>query len=236
MLEHYGNETLALKAKAKAYLKPFLNWFGDWTNTEATDVSKVVDENGEPLVVYHRSPNKFDIFDPANIGTTSDSGQYGKGFYFGLESDRATGDNLYVVFLNIKNPYNITKEARTSNIAYTYNRPFDEWTDWHKLRISKEENSFVNSKDGIIDLVEDYEFLVSNPNQIKSIDNQGAFSTTDNRIHYYNALYDASDSVYTLSDDVIEDLTAYPAEGNYTAKDFMQRMLSSGELFNDPIQ
>ena len=65
---------------------------------------------------------------------------------------------------------------------------------------------------------------------------QGTFSTTDNRIHYYNALYDASDSVDTLSDSVIEDLTAYPAEGNYTAKDFMQRMLTSGELFNDPVQ
>ena len=54
--------------------------------------------------------------------------------------------------------------------------------------------------------------------------------------HYYNALYDASDSVYTLSDDVIENLTTYPAEGDYTAKDFMQRMLTSGELFNDPVQ
>ena len=187
LLEHYnGDERKALIAKAKTYLQPFFNWFGDWTDPEATDVSKVVDENGEPLVVYHRSPNKFDIFDPAKIGTTTDSGQYGKGFYFGLESDRATGDNLYVVFLNIKNPYNITKEARTSNIAYTYNRPFDEWTDWHKLRISKEENSFVNSKDGIIDLVEDYEFLVSNPNQIKSIDNQGTFSTKDNNIYKQN--------------------------------------------------
>lgn len=54
--------------------------------------------------------------------------------------------------------------------------------------------------------------------------------------HYYNALYDASDSVYTLSDDTIEDLTTYPAEGDYTAKDFMQRMLTSDELFNDPVQ
>lgn len=54
--------------------------------------------------------------------------------------------------------------------------------------------------------------------------------------HYYNPLYDASDSVYTLSDSVIEDLTIYPAEGDYTAKDFMQRMLTSGELFNDSVQ
>ena len=149
------------------------------------NVSKVVDENGEPLVVYHRSPNKFNTFDVNKIGTTTDTGQYGKGFYFGIESDRADGNNVYEVFLNIRNPYNITKESRSSNIAYTYNRPFNEWTDWHKKNISKEEAYLVNSKDGIIDLVEDYEFVVSNPNQIKSAtDNSGAFSTTNNDIRY----------------------------------------------------
>jgi hypothetical protein len=40
----------------------FINWFGDWINDPA-NASKVVDENGEPLVVYHGSPNKgFTIF------------------------------------------------------------------------------------------------------------------------------------------------------------------------------
>ena len=33
----------------------FKNWFGDWENDPA-NASKVVDENGEPLVVYHGSP------------------------------------------------------------------------------------------------------------------------------------------------------------------------------------
>ena len=151
-------------------------------------VSKVVDENGEPLVVYHRSPNKFNTFDVNKIGTTTDTGQYGKGFYFGVENDRAEGNNVYEVFLNIRNPYNITKESRSSNIAYTYNRPFNEWTDWHKKNISKEEADLVNSKDGIIDLVEDNEFVVKNSNQIKSaIDNNGNFSKTDNNI--YHSLY-----------------------------------------------
>ena len=150
------------------------------------NVSKVVDENGEPLVVYHRSPNKFNTFDINKIGTTTDTGQYGKGFYFGVENDRAEGNNVYEVFLNIRNPYNITKESRSSNIAYTYNRPFNEWTDWHKKNISKEEADLVNSKDGIIDLVEDNEFVVKNSNQIKSAtDNIGTFSRTDDRIDYF---------------------------------------------------
>lgn len=169
---------------AQVRTKAFKRWFGDWEN-DPKNASKVVDENDEPLVVYHRSPNKFNTFDVNKIGTTTDTGQYGKGFYFGIESDRADGNNVYEVFLNIRNPYNITKESRSSNIAYTYNRPFNEWTDWHKKNISKEEAYLVNSKDGIIDLVEDYEFVVSNPNQIKSAtDNIGTFSTENDDIRF----------------------------------------------------
>ena len=46
--------------------KAFKEWFGDWENDPA-NASKVVNENGEPLVVYHtsdgtRNPN-FNIFD-----------------------------------------------------------------------------------------------------------------------------------------------------------------------------
>jgi hypothetical protein len=39
----------------------FKAWFGDWENDPA-NASKVVDENGEPLVVYHGSPHTFDKF------------------------------------------------------------------------------------------------------------------------------------------------------------------------------
>lgn len=39
----------------------FKRWFGDWEK-EPESSSKVVDENGEPLVVYHGTPNKFDKF------------------------------------------------------------------------------------------------------------------------------------------------------------------------------
>lgn len=35
--------------------KNFINWFGDWIN-DPNNASRVVDENGEPLVVYHSSP------------------------------------------------------------------------------------------------------------------------------------------------------------------------------------
>ena len=213
-----GNPTnLTEKQWVQVRTKAFKDWFGDWErvaksklgnnigdidiseiineDNSINNVSKVVDENGEPLVVYHRSPNKFNTFDVNKIGTTTDPGQYGKGFYFSVENDRAEGNYIYGVFLNIRNPYNITKKSRSSNIAYTYNRPFNEWTDWHKKNISKEETDLVNTKDGIIDLVEDNEFVVKNPNQIKSAtDNNGNFSNEDDNI-YHSSITELANNV-----------------------------------------
>ena len=53
----------------------FINWFGDWINNPA-EASKVVDENGEPLVVYHGTLAEFSIFDIAKLGEVT-----GKGYY-----------------------------------------------------------------------------------------------------------------------------------------------------------
>jgi len=39
----------------------FKAWFGDWEN-DPNNASKVVDDNGEPLVVYHGSDYEFTIF------------------------------------------------------------------------------------------------------------------------------------------------------------------------------
>ena len=45
--------------------KEFKDWFGDWQN-DPENASKVIDENGEPRIVYHGSDQYgFDIFDPS---------------------------------------------------------------------------------------------------------------------------------------------------------------------------
>jgi len=41
---------------AQVRTEEFKNWFGDWEN-DPENASKVVDENGEPLVVYHHTDN-----------------------------------------------------------------------------------------------------------------------------------------------------------------------------------
>jgi len=57
------------------YSDEFFNWFGDWTSEEKNNVSEIVDENGEPFVVYHNTRSEFDEFDKKYIRTAD-------GFFF----------------------------------------------------------------------------------------------------------------------------------------------------------
>ena len=88
----------------------FKAWFGDWEKAYKTGdyygVSKIIDENGEPLVCYHNTDEEFYEFDEYKIGSKTDMGYYGKGFYFFpyASSDRY-GKRELACFLSIKNPY-----------------------------------------------------------------------------------------------------------------------------------
>ena len=83
LMDHYGDRKQALIAKAKVYSSNFKQWFGDWTKEDKTDVSKVVDENGEPLVVYHgTSSAPFNTFDKNRIGSRNAFGTNNESFYF----------------------------------------------------------------------------------------------------------------------------------------------------------
>ena len=86
----------------------FKNWFGDWEH-DPENASKVVDENGEPRVVYHGTDSQFTVFDSSKVETS----WYSHGFYFSdKKSDaKSYGDNIVPVFLNIRNPFMISKEG-----------------------------------------------------------------------------------------------------------------------------
>lgn len=69
--------------KAKYYSPNFFNQFGDWINDPESS-SKVVDENGEPLVLFHHTDEQFSssnniyeesIFQYNQSGTKTSSGQ-----------------------------------------------------------------------------------------------------------------------------------------------------------------
>ena len=79
LLEHYnGDRVAAIQAKARTYSKSFKEWFGDWQSEDKTNVSKVVDENGEPLLVWHGTTENFDAFSKSWRGAT-DPGDWGLG-------------------------------------------------------------------------------------------------------------------------------------------------------------
>ena len=114
------NEQQWLQVRTKA----FKNWFGDWEN-DSKNASKVVDENGEPRVMYHGSPNLFDTFSYDFFGDT-DPGDNGRGFYFAYRKETAKyyGDNIYPVFLNVKHPF-IHIGFDTQNKVKGFNRVYN---------------------------------------------------------------------------------------------------------------
>ena len=74
----------------------FKAWFGDWEN-DPKNASKVVDENGEPLVCYHGSPKRFNKFKE----------RYNRQFFTNSKGHAEIyGDILYECFLSIKRPSN----------------------------------------------------------------------------------------------------------------------------------
>jgi len=71
-----------------------------------TNSSKVVDENGEPLVVYHGTPNEFNTFNIQKAGENTAAIMSHMGFFFTPHEEYAKqishGGKVMPVFLNLK--------------------------------------------------------------------------------------------------------------------------------------
>ena len=185
------NERQWLQVRTKA----FKNWFGDWENNPA-EASKIVDENGEPLVVYHGSVHNFTSFDSNKIGQMSgdNSGFYftndkkiAKSFY-AHETGTVKGNLLlslnflfhkynpttFEVFLNARNPYIVGKISN------------EEYGNREQI-VTKAKSGGYDAVvfKGVYDgpTVKQDVRIVFAPNQIKSAtDNNGNFSLTDDDI------------------------------------------------------
>lgn len=139
--------------------------------------SKVVDENGQPLKLYHGTDVNFDAFEHGHNRIRPDA----SGFFFTPRRDMAEtyakgvvddAKDQYIkeVYLNVKNPYK----------ANNYNE------------IAKADSKFINQlkKEGYDSIVykpteadgiyKPYreEYLAFEPNQIKSVNNSGAWSSS----------------------------------------------------------
>ncbi len=136
----------------------FRAWFGDWGKStdiaampawlasyykshpselsSVTNSSKILDENGEPMVVYHGTDRKFDEF----IGTK-------RGIWFADSDSRAKGyaaakggDIVIPVFLNIRKP------------AYS-EYPNSEKDDWRRFNELGYDGRIVDDKGHIFNAV-----------------------------------------------------------------------------------
>jgi len=168
----------------------FKNWFGDWENSPETS-SKVVDENGEPLIVYHATQNEFFEFSKEHLGKSIDFGTIGSGFYFTSSKENAnnyarnlpsnTGNNekgrLMNCFLNLRKIKEINSPTMFSGLNQKESKKFTE-------KISK---SFDGMKVELYFSSSDrfYWYVAFEPNQIKLADGTNTiFNPETNDIRY----------------------------------------------------
>lgn len=182
-----------------------------------TAASKVVNENGEPLVVYHgtTSDQETKIWDertrsfytehgPFTIFKRRVDGEKNSGFFFSNNQDNAGGYgyNTYDTYLNLRNPLVIdAKGANYTDVKYDgTRRDTYEWAGY------AEKNGFDgvvfrNISDGVDmrALTEtNTDYVAFSSNQIKSAtDNAGTFDVKNEDIRYRFAgeMFDAPVSV-----------------------------------------
>ena len=115
----------------------FKKWFGNWEN-DPENASKVVDENGEPKVVYHGSAAVgITKFDKSRIRAGETDADY-NGFWFSTDEDTLPAwvhkNARYDVFLNLRNPISrqeadrIAKEVLRSGKEYSEARSLADAT------------------------------------------------------------------------------------------------------------
>lgn len=168
----------------------FKNWFGD---------SKVVDDEGKPLVLLHRTTKKFDTFSMNfagrnTLGNASDAGWAATsflGFWFaGPDSKGGMPGNIDMkAYVSLKNPkYIDSLQTLSERIAKYFPEEFEG--DPRDIKDAADDyRDFLISKgyDGIA--VDDEEFggtsyVAFEPTQIKSVENRGSFDPENANIYY----------------------------------------------------
>ena len=186
---------------AQVRSKAFKKWFGNWENNPE-NASKVVDENGEPLVVYHGTREKgITIFKAGYFGNKHIAYSYANyaapdpndyniiGFNVEANSEDAkwadfksieefyevTSGDIIPAFLNIRNP--IISDNDIHALDRTSNR--EAYINKHPNNdgiMSKTE--FADNIDNLYDRTVSKQYAAFRPNQIKSAEsNIGTFST-----------------------------------------------------------
>lgn len=157
---------------AQVGTKAFRDWFGD---------SKVVDADGEPLVVYHGARPGVDIesfrarHETDGIYFTPDV-SYAESYTGELFSGEDASGAIYPVYLSIKNPYVVEAEYGSD----AWNSFVDRGLNRLDLKRQGFDGAILREPDGTVDQIIAFE-----PEQIKSaIGNRGTFDPTNPDIRY----------------------------------------------------
>ncbi len=163
----------------------FKNWFGDWEK-DPQNASKVVDENGEPRVVYHGTYGDFTVFDKAMIGSATDYGLWGRGFYFTNMENTPYGNKKLALFLNFRNPFIFNDYKSAEEIGDYLNIWDGNFHEDDRFGIFRPYTSGAaqiadsaqeRGHDGLMVALGKWtEYIAFEPNQIKSAtDNRGTY-------------------------------------------------------------
>jgi hypothetical protein len=163
--------------------------FEDYLN-KYIGVSKVVDENGEPKLMF-RTDDKG-----KNIMGRGDGGPFFATDNISVAASYAFEDSssLYKGFINLKNPYIINEESR--GFFLTYNEKQTNIPEITETLIKEGYDGVLYKRVWDVGDYVDYDpeidywasnVAMFNSNQIKSIDNRGTFSTQDNNIYNQEA-------------------------------------------------
>lgn len=158
----------------------FKKWFGDWEN-DAANASQVLDDNGEPKVVYHGTATEFNEFKQGH-------GLLGDGIYLTDNFDTADvyanirGENGFVLplFVNIRNAFKTSGNvSRDEFVKATSNGKYQ----------------------GIVHQFDNQEYIVAlKPNQVKMAEgNTGTFNSESSDIRFSRS---ADDVVERLSENI----------------------------------
>ena len=203
----------------------FKRWFGD---------SKVVDENGKPLVVYHGTSTIFDIFDKNKRGSLTNAKSAKNGFWF--TDGRYTAQSYAEYSAENTGINKLLKEQHSAEMRRDWNK-YDELTEKIEklaqknkqesqeivmpvylqisnpatldaknhtfMEIQEEINQLIENNpeaDGVIiynlkDATSNVQqesathYMVKNPEQIKSVNNQGTFDAENPNIYFQSAYH-----------------------------------------------
>ena len=189
-VETSTNETSTTDSQGRTLSKEQQEYFKD---------SKVRDENGDLIPLYHGTTKEFNIFDRDRAG--SNGVWYGAGFYFTPSKENAANyaggkGNVKEIYLNITNPYipttdSINKDGSVNFAPSFYddfeNRFKDDISliiDWDTINKEQKGRAVRNilQDNGYDGIINGDTYVAFEPNQIKNIDNTNP--TTNDDIRY----------------------------------------------------